>query len=113
MRPGPGGANLDRLGLTYPMVVNSGGKGRALSWLAARAGAPVAMVDDSVRQIESAAKHLPDATRLHFAEAEFIRRIFPGCAHATEQVYDWPGAVAALERNMGQAGSGAERPGGE
>lgn len=99
--------NLDRLGLTYPMVVNSGGKGRALAWLAARAAAPAAMIDDSVRQIESAAKHLPGATRLHFAEAEFIRRIFPGCAHATEQVHDWPGAVAALERHMPASG-GAE-----
>ena len=84
------------------MVVNSGGKGRAFSWLAAQAKAPAAMIDDSVKQIESIAKHVPDAIRLHFAEAEFIRRMFPECAHATEQVHDWPATVAALKRHLGK-----------
>jgi len=93
-------ANLDGLGLRYPMVVNSGGKGRAMAWLAAKAMAPTAFVDDSVTQIESVARHAPDVVRLHFAEAEFIRRIFPDCAHATEQVHDWPGCEAALRARL-------------
>jgi len=93
-------ANLDGLGLSYPMVVNGGGKGGAMAWLAARAKAPAAFVDDSVKQIESVAKHAPDVVRLHFAGAEVIRRLFPGCAHATEQVYDWRGCETVLRSRL-------------
>lgn len=96
--------NLDALGLTHPMVVNSGGKGRAMAWLAAQADAPVAFVDDSVRQIESVAKYLPEALRLHFAEAEFIRRIFPTCEHATAQVHSWRAAERELRSWLGTSG---------
>ena len=88
------------LGLTYPLIINSGGKGRAMAWLAATAGAQVAMVDDSVTQLESVARHVPDSVRLHFAGAEHIRRLYPECAHATEQVRDWPSCGAALRRLM-------------
>ena len=93
-------SNLRKLGLRYPLVINSGGKGRAVSWLAATAAAPVAMVDDSVTQLESVAKHVPGSVRLHFAGAEHIRRLYPDCAHATEQVHDWPSCGAALRRLM-------------
>ena len=92
--------NLDALGLPYPLVVNSGGKGRAMAWLAANAGAPCGFVDDSVGQMESVAKHAPDVFRLHFAWAPFIARIFPDCEHATDQVRDWYGAEDALRRYL-------------
>ncbi|MEM9062767.1 MAG: hypothetical protein AAGD13_20080 [Pseudomonadota bacterium] len=92
--------NLDALGIPYPLVVNQGGKGRALAWLAHHACAPVGFVDDSVTQIESVAKWLPEATRIHFAWADFIDRIFPECTHATARVRDWDGAVAELSRHL-------------
>ena len=88
--------NLDALGLRHPLVVNSGGKGRAMAWLAAKAAAPVAFIDDSVKQIESVAKHVPDSVRVHFAWADFIDRIFPECDHATHRVRSWQAAEAAL-----------------
>ncbi len=93
--------NLRALGMGYPLVVNSGGKGRAMAWLAAQAQAPTAFVDDSVRQVESVARRAPGVTRLHFAEADFIARIFPQCEHATEQVRDWETAEATLRRHLG------------
>jgi hypothetical protein len=95
--------NLAGLGIPWPVVVNTGGKGRAMAWLAAAADAPTAFVDDSVRQIESVAKHAPDVVRLHFAGAEFIRRLFPECAAATRQVRDWAEAERVLraELNLG------------
>lgn len=92
--------NLRKLGLTYPLIINSGGKGRAMAWLAATADAQVAMVDDSVTQLESVARHVPESIRLHFAGAEHIRRLYPSCAHATEQVRDWSACGAALRRLM-------------
>jgi len=87
-------ANLDGLGLRWPLVVNSGGKGRAMAWLRAQLdpGTPIAFIDDSVNQIESVARHVPEAARLHFAWAPFIRRLFPSCDDATAQVHDWPAA---------------------
>ena len=93
--------NLDALGMPWPMVVNSGGKGRALKWMADRVQAPIGFVDDSVKQIESVARHLPGATRLHFAEADFIARIFPDCSHATAQTRSWSETESVLCRELG------------
>lgn len=92
--------NLDALGIPFPLVVNSGGKGRAMAWLAHQAAAPCAFVDDSTTQIESVAKWVPDAVRVHFAWAEFINRIFPNCEHATARVRSWQDAETALLRQM-------------
>ena len=93
--------NLAGLGIPWPVVVKTGGKGRAMAWLADAAGAPAAFVDDSVRQIESVAKHAPEVVRLHFAGAEFIRRLFPECAAATCQVRDWGEAERVLRAELG------------
>lgn len=93
-------ANLDALGMDYPLVINSGGKGRAMAWLAHGCDAPVALVDDSVSQLESAAKHVPHSVRLHFAGTEHIRRLHPECAHADAQVRDWPTCTAEIRRLM-------------
>ena len=102
--------NLAGLGISWPVVVNTGGKGRAMAWLADAAGAPAAFVDDSVRQIESVAKHAPDVVRLHFAGAEFIRRLFPDCAAATRQVHDWGEAERVLRTELGINGADRASP---
>lgn len=93
--------NLDTLGLDHPLVINSGGKGRAMAWLAARAGGPVALVDDSTTQLESVAKHAPGVVRIHFAGTEHIARLYPSCAAADEQVHDWAECQAALVARLG------------
>lgn len=92
--------NLAGLGIPWPVVVNTGGKGRAMAWLAEAADAPAGFVDDSVRQIESVAKHAPEVIRLHFAGAEFIRRLFPECTAATRQVHDWVEAERVLRAEL-------------
>lgn len=92
--------NLAALGLGYPLVVNSGGKGRAMAWLSAAVGAPAAFIDDSVGQIESVAKHAPEVMRLHFAWAPHIARLFPTCAAATAQVRSWEEAEATLRARL-------------
>lgn len=93
--------NLAGHGIPWPVVVNTGGKGRALAWLARAAGAPAAFVDDSVRQIESVARHAPEVVRVHFAGAETVRRLHPDCAAATCQVHDWAQAEAVLREQLG------------
>lgn len=93
--------NLAAQGVEWPVVTNTGGKGRALAWLAEAAGGPetpTAFVDDSVRQIESVARHAPDVARLHFAGAETVRRLAPDCAAATARALDWREAEGLLRR---------------
>lgn len=81
--------NLAALGMGYPMVANFGGKGRALSWLAARAQAPVLFIDDSPKQHESAARRAPEVTRIHFVGASHVRRILVDSPAAHHRVEDW------------------------
>lgn len=91
-------ANLKALGMDYPVVVNAGGKGRALAWLAREAAAPVAFVDDSAIQIGSAAKHSPESGRVYFTGSPFVRDVMPECTDAHETAANWNEAVIAVER---------------
>ncbi len=92
--------NLSGLGMDFPVIANRGGKGRVVRWLASSAAAPTAFIDDSVTQIESVQRHAPDVFRVHFAEADFIRRIFPSCAAADIQAHNWGDAVDAIRQRL-------------
>jgi len=81
--------NLAALGMGYPLVENGGGKGKALLWLSARAQAPVAFVDDSLKQHESAARRAPEVARIHFVGASNLRRILPESRAAHHRVEGW------------------------
>lgn len=96
-------ANLADLGMPYPVVMNEGGKGRALRWLAARAGAPVAFVDDSVDQHGSAARHAPEVLRVHMVAPEILRPIVGEAPGALARVHDWAAAADALRRALDDA----------
>lgn len=93
--------NLSALGMAYPLVENSGGKGRALAWLAARAGAPAVFVDDSPSQIESAKRRAPEVGRIHFAGAEYVARVIPECADADHRVASWAEAERVIRARLG------------
>ncbi|HUS52487.1 MAG TPA: hypothetical protein VMY41_00575 [Thermohalobaculum sp.] len=88
--------NLAALGMGYPMVENSGGKGRALFWMATHAAAPVAFIDDSPKQHESAARRAPEVTRIHFVGASHLRRILPESPAAHHRVDDWEACEAVV-----------------
>ena len=93
--------NLRALGIDYPLVENGGGKGRPLAWLAARARAAAAFVDDSPEQIASAARHASSVTRVHFAGAAYVADIIPDCAEAQHRVASWGEAEPVLRRALG------------
>jgi hypothetical protein len=88
--------NLAALGMGYPMVENSGGKGRALSWMASHAEAPMAFIDDSLKQHESAARRAPEVTRIHFVGASHLRRILPESPAAHHRVEGWEACEAVV-----------------
>lgn len=94
--------NLASLGMGYPLICNSGGKGRALAWLRAAAGAPTAFVDDSPGQIASAKRRAPDVLRVHFAGAEAVARVIPHAPEADHRAASWAEAVEILEAHLGR-----------
>ena len=92
--------NLAALGMDYPMVENSGGKGRALYWMAVHAGAPTVFIDDSLKQHESAARRAPEITRIHFVGANHLRQILPESPAAHHRVDDWNACETVVRRAL-------------
>lgn len=92
--------NLHEHGMRFPVVMNEGGKGRALQWLQDQADAPVAFVDDSPKQIASAAKHAPDVARFHLVGCEMLKPIVEKSDDATHHPHDWAEAEEAIRAHL-------------
>ena len=92
--------NLRGHGIEYPLVVNHGGKGRALAWLDARTSGPVAFIDDSPTQIASAAKHAPDVMRLHFVGDDHLRGLLGPLPDAHHAPTTWLEIGEILDRSF-------------
>lgn len=90
-------ANLDTLGMDYPMIAHKGLKGPAVAALARRMRAPVAFVDDSPLNIASAAEHAPQVTGIQFIGSELVRAVAPRAPEARHLPPDWA-AIAAILR---------------
>ncbi len=93
--------NLAALGMDFPVVVNTGGKGRALAWLAAHAGAPTAFIDDSPLQHEHAARHAPEVARVHFVGAASLRELMAESPEADHRAHDWDEAERLIREALG------------
>jgi FMN phosphatase YigB (HAD superfamily) len=63
-------ANLSDLGISFPVITNSGPKGPAINELASRTQSTVAFVDDSPGFIQSAYDHAPHIHLVHFLQDE-------------------------------------------
>lgn len=61
-------ANLLNLGLTYPVITNSGPKGPAIKHLAGLTKGEIVFVDDSPGFISSAYEHAPHVHLIHFLQ---------------------------------------------
>lgn len=61
-------ANLSALGLSYPVITNSGPKGPAIRNLASRTPHPIVFIDDSPGFIQSAYDHAPNVHLVHFLQ---------------------------------------------
>ena len=81
--------NLRGHGLDFPVVVNEGGKGRALDLLSQRAGSPVVFIDDAPGQIASAARHAPDVVRIHHVGDDNLRGLLDPVPEAHHAPTDW------------------------
>lgn len=81
--------NLRGHGIDFPLVVNHGGKGETLAWLAGKTNGIVAFIDDSPSQMASAAKYAPDVHRLHFVGDAHLRGILGPLPDAHHSPKDW------------------------
>ncbi|MEX2519209.1 MAG: hypothetical protein WD969_07760 [Paracoccaceae bacterium] len=93
--------NLGALGMNYPVVMNEGGKGRALQWLAERADAPVAFIDDSAEQLDSAAKLAIGVKRFHLVGSSMLKPVIGRADTAEHHPEDWREAETMVLRALG------------
>lgn len=90
-------ALLAGYGIDYPLVANSGGKGRALRYLWDHLAGPVAFIDDSDGQLASAAERAPGVIRAHFIADPALRQMTRPAADADLWAESW----AALGTQLG------------
>jgi hypothetical protein len=95
--------NFEMLGLTTPLVINSGPKGPAVKALAARAGRPVFFVDDIARHLASAGAEAPDVYRIHLIGDERLRPFVPVSPHAHLRAETWDDAVRFIRAHVPHA----------
>lgn len=97
---GPRVRNLMTLGLTLPLVANSGLKGPAVRDLANHAGAPTFFIDDIPQQLASAAEHAPSVTLIHLVGDERLKPLLAPSSHAHHYAQDWPSAEAFIRARL-------------
>ena len=95
---------LDRHGMAYPIVANTGRKGGAVARLAARVQAPVVFVDDIPHNIDSVAEDAGDVIRLHFVGDERLAGLLDPAAGAHGRHDTWPEARAFIEARLAEHG---------
>ncbi len=109
----PGGHNkpvrekrLAEMGMTFPVLTNSGPKGGAVAALAAGRPAPVVFIDDSPTNHSSVHASLPSAIQIQFiADARFRETVDPA-GHVSLVTGDWQETSAFI----GGIVPGARRP---
>jgi hypothetical protein len=92
--------NFETLGLTIPLMINSGPKGLAVKALAARVGRPVFFVDDIPQHLASTAKEAPEVFRIHLIGDERLRPFAPVSQHAHLRAGTWSDAVAFIREQL-------------
>jgi hypothetical protein len=92
--------NLAARGFDYPLHINAGLKGPAVSALAARAGAPAFFVDDIPPHLASAAEAAPLVFRIHFVGDERLKPLVPVCEQAHLSAAHWQDAHAFIRERL-------------
>ncbi len=92
---------LARNRMPYPVVVNTGDKGPAAAWLAARAGGPAVFVDDGPNNHVSVKQAAPEIACLHFVATERLARLVEKPPEADGRPEDWPALERAVAVSLG------------
>lgn len=91
--------NLANLGIPFPVITNTGGKGPALHWLSEEAAAPTLFVDDSPQQIASARRDAKNVIAVQFIGCPMAQELIPVSEHqAIEAPQNWTELTKLLRR---------------
>ena len=92
--------NFATLGWNFPLLTNSGSKGRSVRVLAKRANAPTFFMDDIAQHHESVAEQAPNVFRIHFVGDERLKPLMPTSPHAHFRAGTWPEAHAFIRARL-------------
>lgn len=97
-------AELARHGMAYPVICNSGPKGKPVAELIARyKPSATAFIDDLPPHHASVARAAPETHRLHMVAEPRLRALIPAAADAQARIDEWPAALLHLETALGIA----------
>ncbi|MDZ7588104.1 MAG: HAD family hydrolase [Parasphingorhabdus sp.] len=101
-------AQLQAVGIDFPVHTNQGGKGRALEAIIANYDPSVVVfVDDLCHQHESVAEHLPHVWRLQMVGEPLLARYVKGTSAAHARIDRWDDALPWI---LDKFASGAAAP---
>ncbi|MEO0411912.1 MAG: hypothetical protein AAF221_08755 [Pseudomonadota bacterium] len=82
-------ASLAQVGMAYPVICNTGGKGRAVEALVGSWRRDAAFIDDLPPNHDSVAQHAPDVHRIHYVASPRLAPLIekPDSAHV--RLHDW------------------------
>lgn len=92
--------NFAALGWDFPLVANSGSKGRAVKLLAKRAKAATFFMDDTPMHHESVAEHAPNVFRIHFVGDERLKPLMPPSPYAHFRADTWREATNFIKSRL-------------
>lgn len=94
---------LNRHGMAYPLIANSGPKGPAVAALTAMTAGPAMFIDDIPHNHSSVAKMAPAVHRLHFIADRRLAALLgtaPDCHHRAESWLDIHDHIGVLLERM-------------
>jgi len=92
--------NLDKLGLAFPLVCNSGPKGSAAQALCSKAGRPIFFIDDIPQHLVSVQEAIPDALLIHLVGDARLKPILPHCPQAHLRADSWADAAQFMHGQL-------------
>jgi hypothetical protein len=94
--------NFEKLGLSFPLISNSGPKGPFVKALAARVRGPAFFIDDIPMHHASVADVSPDVLRIHFIGDERLKPLLPVTPHAHLRAETWREADAFIRAKLAE-----------
>jgi hypothetical protein len=93
--------NLQKHGLPFPVITNSGPKGPAIRNLAHRTSGVVVFVDDSPSFVKSSFEFAPDVKIVHFLHDHRFAKLHPPFDFVSKTTGDWLDAQRHIENLIG------------
>lgn len=96
--------SLQRHGMDFPVIANSGAKGPAVAEIVSNLAAPAFFLDDIPHNITSVAETSADVVRMHFVADPRLARLVDPPDDCHFHGGDWPTARAFIEVELAERG---------